>query len=88
MSQPWLHKLQSTDSQFNLLLPKCSDDSYPHVMLRLNYAASMASIHLVVLLKLKEIDPVNYEVYFKDKCFEYIETLSALIPLATAYRLE
>ena len=57
-------------------------------MLRLNYAASMASMHLVILLKLKEIDPTNYDVYFKDKCFEYVETLSSLIPLATAYRLE
>lgn len=57
-------------------------------MLRLNYAASMASMHLVILLRLKEIDPLNYEIYFKDKCFEYIETLKTLIPLATSYRLE
>ncbi len=87
-STPWNSKLHSTESELNKLIPKCLDDSYPHAMLRLNYAASLATIHLVVLNKCKEIDPENYTQYFDLKCDEYITALKKIIPLATAYRIE
>ena len=57
-------------------------------MLRLNYCGTLASMHLTILLKLKELDKKNYEAYFRYKCLEYISILQNLIPLAASYRIE
>jgi hypothetical protein len=58
-----------------MLIPKCGDQSYPHVMLRLKYAATLATMHLPVLMELMKKDPKNYTEYYNEKCDEYIDVL-------------
>jgi len=87
-TKAWWHKLENAESALNMLFPKCSDDSYPHVMLRLNFAVTVCTIHLALLMKLKNNDPDSYDENFDIKCDEYINLLKELIPLAAAYRFE
>lgn len=67
-SNAWEDKLRAVDSAINRMIAKCSDNTYPHVLLRLNYCTSMIAIHLSVLAILKKTDPENYVEYSKDKC--------------------
>lgn len=59
-SAAWEDKLRAVDSALNRLIPKCADNSYPHVMLRLNYCVALSSIHLTILSILRKVDPENY----------------------------
>jgi hypothetical protein len=52
----WKEKANNLESALNHLRPKFSSDLYPHKMLRLQLAATLATIHLALMERLVKLD--------------------------------
>jgi len=54
-SKIWQEKAMNVESALNMIAPKFTGETYPHIMLRLELACGIISIHLSLMKKLMHL---------------------------------